>query len=57
MTMVHFTELLSDEHGDHDVDLTLWMTVGAGAVDPRLIEPDHREPDVEELIAFRCSGL
>ena len=44
-----------------DVDLEMWLelplTVGAGFVDPRLVEPRCDNPDVEDLIAFRTSTI
>jgi hypothetical protein len=56
MTMTHLKDVLHDAT-EYDVELLLQMTIGAGSVDPRLIEPDHDEPDVEELVAFRCSTV
>ena len=55
MSMTHVTELRTVRGIDLDTDLT--MKVGVGAVDPRLIEPDHREPSIEELIAFWTSCI
>jgi hypothetical protein len=55
MDMTHVSEL-SD-----GIVLTIYdlfpLGVGAGAVDPELIEPLEPEPEIEELIAFRCSVL
>jgi len=42
---------------DVDLDLALPMTVGAGFVDPRLVEPLDQVPDIEDLIAFRTSTV
>lgn len=42
---------------DMDVDLGFPLTVGAGFVDPRLVEPACDNPDVEDLIAFRTSTI
>lgn len=47
--MIHVTELLTE--AEWDVDLALPMCVGCGAVDPSLIAPLHKEPDVEEIVA------
>ena len=58
MTNVHVTELLHDTtHDDRFGDLlaALRLAMGAGAVDPALIEPLEDPRDVEELIAFSCS--
>jgi hypothetical protein len=40
-----------------DLDLAFPMTVGAGFVDPRLVEPIADDPDIEDLIAFRTSTI
>lgn len=42
---------------DLDFDLAFPMTVGAGFVDPRLVEPIADDPDIEDLIAFRTSTI
>ena len=42
---------------DVDLDLGFPLTVGAGFVDPRLVEPRCDNPDVEDLIAFRTSTV
>jgi hypothetical protein len=42
---------------DLDFDLAFPMTVGAGFVDPRLVEPVAGDPDIEDLIAFRTSTI
>ena len=55
MTMTHVREIQTTR--DIELDVALTMKVGVGAIDPRLIEPDHREPDIEELIAFWTSCL
>ena len=54
MSMTHATEL---HLFDLDLDLAFPMTVGAGFVDPRLIEPVREDPGIEDLIAFRTSSL
>jgi hypothetical protein len=55
MTMTHVSDVL-DQHPELDFDLAFPITVGAGFVDPTLIAPreEQNEPDIEELIAFRC---
>ena len=40
-----------------DLDLGFPLTVGAGFVDPRLVEPVCDDPSIEDLIAFRTSSL
>ncbi len=55
MPMTHIREVQTIR--DIDIDSGLTLKVGAGAVDPRLIEPDHRELDIEELIAYWTSCL
>jgi hypothetical protein len=40
-----------------DLDLGFPLTVGAGFVDPRLVEPMCDNPDIEDLIAFRTSTI
>jgi hypothetical protein len=42
---------------DLDLELAFPMSVGAGFVDPRLVEPIADDPDIEDLIAFRTSTL
>jgi hypothetical protein len=42
---------------DVDLDLAFPLSVGAGFVDPRLLEPIADDPDIEDLIAFRTSCL
>ena len=42
---------------DLDLDLGFPLSVGAGFVDPRLVEPIADDPDIEDLIAFRTSTL
>jgi hypothetical protein len=54
MTMTQTLEL---QLFDLDIDLGFPMTVGAGFVDPRLIEPLRDDPEVEDLIAFRTSCI
>lgn len=58
MSMTQVSNMQAGRKTDVGAQLAvLAMTVGVGAVDPRLIEPDCREPDIEELIAFRTSSL
>jgi hypothetical protein len=42
---------------DLELDLSFPMTVGAGFVDPRLVEPTCDDPQIEDLIAFRTSTI
>jgi hypothetical protein len=42
---------------DLDLGLAFPLSVGAGFVDPRLVEPIADDPDIEDLIAFRTSTL
>jgi hypothetical protein len=42
---------------DLDLEIGFLMTVGAGFVDPRLVEPMCDNPDIEDLIAFRTSTI
>ena len=42
---------------DLDLDLGFPLSMGAGFVDPRLVEPIADDPDIEDLIAFRTSTL
>ena len=53
MTMTQTTLELHDLESD----LSFPLTVGAGFVDPRLVEPICDDPDVEDLIAFRTSTI
>lgn len=39
------------------LDVSFPLSIGAGFVDPRLVEPVCDDPDVEELIAFRTSTI
>jgi hypothetical protein len=45
------------ELSDLDLEIGFLLTVGAGCVDPRLVEPRCDNPDVEDLIAFRTSTV
>jgi hypothetical protein len=58
MTMTSELTVLPD-FSDLEVDLSLPLGVGAGAVDPELIEPhDTQEQlDTESLVASCCSYL
>jgi hypothetical protein len=40
-----------------DFHLAFPMTVGAGCVDPRLVQPVADDLDIEDLIAFRTSTI
>jgi hypothetical protein len=55
MAMMHVRDIQTVR--EVEFDSALAMKVGVGAVDPRLIEPDHREPDTEELIAYWTSCI
>lgn len=59
MDMTSLTDLYSESVELTVLPLFLPMFMGAGAVDPELIEPrdEQESQDVEELIAFRCSCL
>ncbi len=50
MDMTHITEL--KEARTFDAESEFPMQMGAGSVDPELIEPRHLEIDLEALIAF-----
>ena len=50
MDMTHITEFSGTEELQMDADLPLHL--GAGAVDPELIEPVTDRIDIADLIAF-----
>jgi hypothetical protein len=59
MTSTHVREIFTADREHDGSTLDLILALGAGAVDPALIEPQDTQEhqDVEELIAFRCSAL
>ncbi len=62
MTIIHVAELLQEANSGQpferfDLSHDFPLAMGAGAVDPDLIEPRDQQHDVEEVIAFRCSTL
>ena len=56
MTMTPELSVLPD-FADVEVDLSLPLSVGAGAVDPQLIEPVEPVLDTEEIVASCISYL
>lgn len=56
MDMTHVTEFSPNAKALEIAD-ELPMQMGSGAIDPQLIEPKEPDPDVAELIAFRCSTV
>jgi hypothetical protein len=57
MTMTQTDLFPPSDLEDLDLDLGFPLTVGAGFVDPRLVEPICDDPEIEDLIAFRTSTL
>ena len=59
MDMTNLSDLFTETAELPDTLRLLPMFMGAGSVDPELIEPhdELESQDVEDLIAFRCSGV
>jgi hypothetical protein len=59
MTTIHIQDVLEGLQRDASMLCEVPLPLGAGVVDPQLIEPrdGQEEQQIEELIAFRCSCL